>query len=109
MKRRKLLNPNKLKAIDKFNSEMSGEIGDIDKSIEGKSTNSGGLMDPIIPKDPNDLKLEIGTETGIPNDDLIDDYFMTDDMYVDTGDLIPREIIEEAERQFANERKDELD
>jgi len=93
--RKKLLDPNEVKAIDDFNSEMNMEIGVINKSDEYREINEYISMNPIVSQDLNELNLEIGTETGIP------DYnFMDDEMYVDTGEIIPRGIIEEAERQF---------
>ncbi|MCC5909358.1 MAG: small, acid-soluble spore protein, alpha/beta type [Clostridiaceae bacterium] len=63
------------------------------------------ILDPNAVKAIEDFKLEMGAEIGIPEDEYIDDEFM----YVDSGDLIPREIIEEAERQFANKQQERLD
>ena len=69
MSRKKLLTPDEAKAIDDFNLEMNTEIGDVINSIEKTKNNGYISMNPIVSKDPNELKLEIGTETGIPDDD----------------------------------------
>ncbi|AOY76814.1 small, acid-soluble spore protein, alpha/beta type [Clostridium formicaceticum] len=64
------------------------------------------ILDPNAVKAMEDFKQEMSAEIGTPEDDYyIDDEFM----YVDSGDLIPKEIIEEAERQMANEKQEKLD
>ncbi|AKL94916.1 hypothetical protein CACET_c14520 [Clostridium aceticum] len=62
-------------------------------------------LDPNALKAIEDFKQEMSTEIATRDYDYIDDEFM----YVDGGDLIPREIIEEAERQMANEKQEKLD
>ncbi|ABR48233.1 hypothetical protein Amet_2073 [Alkaliphilus metalliredigens QYMF] len=63
------------------------------------------ILDANAVKAMEKFKMEMGSEIGTPEDDYIDDEYL----YVHTGDLIPREIIEEAERQFANQNEERLD
>jgi len=70
------------------------------------------LLNPKEVKSINNFNLEmnagIGTKRETSEYSFMDDDFRDDEIYVDTGDLIPREIIEEAERQFANKRHERL-
>jgi len=69
MRRKKILDSKKAKAIDDFNSQMNAGIGDPINSTENLKTNAYISIDPIMSNDPNELNLEIGTETGMPYDD----------------------------------------
>jgi len=73
LSRKKLLDPNEAKAIEDFNLEMNTAIGDPNNSLETTENNGYISMNSIVSKDPNELKLEIGTETGILDDDFMDD------------------------------------
>ena len=63
------------------------------------------ILDPNVVKAIEDFKLEMSKEIGGSDEDFIDDELM----YVHTGELIPKEIIEEAERQLANNKEEDFD
>ncbi|AKL94580.1 hypothetical protein CACET_c11150 [Clostridium aceticum] len=64
--------------------------------------NKKKLLDPKAAKAIEEFNAEMGTEIGHVDKSQDGDF-----IYVHSGDPISREIIEEAERQFANRNKEE--